>query len=364
MNDTLTNRQIAFILFGAIVGYGMMTLPKDVAESAGTGGWISLLMATLLAIIFTYIFTYIGYVHKNKTFFEYSEILTGKFITSLFMGIYIVYFFFIFTMVTRISSETIRLTLLIKTPVWALCFVFYFVVYYAVTKKLRVIGRICELYGVIIIFMALVIYFLIFTQGKLINLRPFFGSGHIQTYFDATYKMIFPFLGIEILTIIPITEKNTNRVFKYTTFMIGFIGIYYIILSESCISVTGIDEIVHYKDALLATIRRVDIPYLEFLRRLDGIFLIAWTLGIFTTITIFAYGTIFFISKWFENISFNVLSFIVLFISFIVSQIPNTIYKVEKIMEYITFIGLFSATIIPITLLIITKVKKYDKKTQ
>lgn len=38
MNDSLTNRQIAFVVFGVIVGYGVISLPKNVVETAGSGG--------------------------------------------------------------------------------------------------------------------------------------------------------------------------------------------------------------------------------------------------------------------------------------------------------------------------------------
>lgn len=209
MNESLTNRQIAFIIFGIVVGYGVLGLPKNVVENTGTGGWFTLLMATAITAVFTYIITYLGYVHKNKTIYEYSNILIGKFITSIFMIIYIIYYFMLFTTVIRMASEAIKLTILIKTPVWALCLLFLLVVYYAVIKRLEVIARICEIYGLIIIIGYIIIHSAILTQGKLINLRPFFVVADISAYLKATLVTIFPFLGIEILTIISFNKKRT-----------------------------------------------------------------------------------------------------------------------------------------------------------
>ncbi|WFD09195.1 GerAB/ArcD/ProY family transporter [Tepidibacter hydrothermalis] len=363
MNESLTNRQIAFIIFGIVVGYGVLGLPKNVTENAGTGGWFTLLMATAITIIFTYIITYLGYVHKNKTIYEYSNILTGKFIASIFMIIYIIYYFMLFTMIIRMASEAIKLTVLIKTPVWALCLLFLSVVYYAVIKKLEVIARICEIYGLILIIGYITIHLAVLSQGKLINLRPFFVAGDLQAYLNATLVTIFPFLGVEILTIISFNKKKNNkRVFKYTTLMVGFIGILYILIVESCISIMGVDGIVHYKDALFATIRRVDIKSLQFLERIDGIFLTIWIMGMFCTASIEAYGSVFLMSKWFKDIHFNLLAFIVIILAFIVGQIPKTIDDVEKIMDYISYCTLITAGFIPMILFLITKVKKYDKK--
>jgi len=365
MKESITNRQIALILFGVIVGYGVMGLPKNVAENAGTGGWITLLIATAMAAIFTYIFTYLGYVHENKTIYEYSKMLTGNFITAIFMFLFIIEFFLFYTMVVRASSEIIKLTVLIKTPVWALCLLYYLVVYYLIIKDFSIIVRIMEFYGMFIIIAYLIVHFLIATQGKLINVRPYFGQADIITYFKASVVTVLPFLGIEILGIIPFRKAvNGKKVFKYTVSMIVFIGFLYILVVESCVSVIGVDGIVYYKDALLSTIRRIDIEWLQFLRRLDAIFLMSWIMSTFCTITLFSYGTAFLLSKYFKRINLKLLIFILMIISFYVSLLPKTFNDIQKIMDYSSYLGFPAISFIPIILLIITKVKKYDKKVK
>ncbi|MBF8982839.1 endospore germination permease [Lutibacter sp. B2] len=363
MKETLTNRQIAFVLFGVIVGYGVLSLPKNIAENAGTGGWFTLLIGTSIAIIFVYILTYLAYVHKNKTIYEYSNLLVGKFITYIFMIIYIIYFFMLFTMIIRMSCEAIKLTVLIKTPVWALCFSFLSVVYYAVIKRLGTIAKICEIYGLMIMVSAIIIHLSIFTHGKLINLRPFFVVEDISAYLKGTLTTVFPFLGIEILTIISFNKKENNKkIFKHIAWMIVFIGIFYILVVESCISVMGADSIIYYKDALISTIRRVDIKSLQFLERLDGIILTIWIMSILCTLFLEAYASIFLISKVFKKSNFKGLAFIVMILSFIVAQMPKSLDEVEQILEYISYVGIVTAGVIPTILFLITKVKKYDKK--
>jgi len=266
-------------------------------------------------------------------------------------------------MVTRIASESIKLTILLRTPIWALILVFLIVVYYAVIKEIRVIGRICEIYGFIIIITAIIIHFLIFTKGELVNIKPVFVVKDIPNYFKSSVVAIFPFIGFEILTIIPFNRKENNKkIFRYTTLMMLFIGFFYILVVESCLAVNGVDGIVRYKDALYATIRRVDIKNLQFLRRLDGIFLIAWIMGIFTTITLAAYGCIFILSKLLNKIKFNILAFFVMILSFLISMVPKTIDEVQKTIDYTGYGVFFTGALIPVILLIITKVKKYDKK--
>lgn len=365
MNETLNNKQIAFILFGFIVGYGVMGLPKNIAENAGTGAWFVLLIGTVLATIITYLILYLGYVHENKTLYEYSELLVGKFLTKVFVIIYIIEFFLFATMITRSSSEIIRLTVLIKTPSWALCSTILLAVLYAVVSKLKVIARLCEIYGIIIIVTYLIVFFLISTQGKLLNIRPLFDPSDISVYLKASLMTTLPFMGMEILTVIPLSRRDNNKkVFKYAGLMILFIGFLYIFAVESCISVMGVESIVYFKDSLLATVRRVDIRWLQFLRRLDGLLLIVWIMSIYCTVAVLGYGTVFLINKFFKKDHFNLIAVIVFILSFILSQYPQTFQEIESLLNYTTYIGLLTAIIIPGFLLIVTKVKKYDKKAK
>lgn len=358
MNQSITNRQIAFILFGEIVGYGILGLPKGIAEEYGTGAWIGIIIGTIIAIIFTYIITYLGYENHGKTLYEYSEELVGKTITYIFVIFYIVYLFMFFTYAIRIASEVIRLTILINTPSIALSIIFYIVTYYALVKGLRGIARLCEFYGVLIIVGYIFIFFLISTRGNIINIRPIFGTGEIKQYLKFPLATILPFLGIEILTFIPFNKKKNKNVYKYTTLMIAFIGLLYIIEVQACISVMGIDDIVHYWDALIATVRRVDIVWLEFLERLDGLFLSLWIMSIFCTVTIMGYGTVFFTNKIFKKINYNFLAFIIMLISLIVSQLPKTFDQIQYLLDLSSYLGLIPIIIIPLILLIVMKVKK------
>lgn len=360
MNESLTNRQIAFIIFGITVGYGIMRLPKNIAQTAGTGGWITLLIATAIASISTYIIIYLGYIHNDKTICEYSELLTGKFISKLIISIYGIEFFLFFTMAIRASSEVIKHTVLIKTPIWALELLYYVVVYYAVANGLRIIARINEIYGIIIITGILVLTFILFTQGKLINLRPYFGSSDITTYLKASLVTVIPFGGMEILTIIPFNRrKNNKNVFKYAVSMVVLIGFIYILIVESSISIMGVDSIIQYDDALLATVRRIDVRTLQFLRRLDGLLLAVWIMAVFCTVVLHMYGAVFLISKSLKKINYHTTEFVVVILSFVISQIPQTFNQILKILEYFGYLTVVTILVIPSTLLMITKVRRY-----
>lgn len=236
-----------------------------------------------------------------------------------------------------------------------------FVVYYALTKGLTVLGRICELYGIIIIIFSLFIHTFMFTEGSIINLKPFLGIGNFLTYLKSITQTVIPFLGFEALLVIPLNEKNNKKVFYYSLGSILFIGLFYIFIVESTLALMGADDVISYNDVVLAAIRRLNLPYLEFLRRLDALFLLSWIIAIFCTITILSYSCIILIKKSFKKVNFNIISLAVLIISFVVSLIPNSFEQVQKILKFVGYSGILFSYIFPLSLFIITKVKKYDK---
>lgn len=168
MNTGLTNRQISLILYAVTVGYGVIDLPKDVASSAGTGGWVTLALLTLLLMFMTYIITTTQYDNPGKTLDEYASDIFGSIITKVIIISYILYFLTIFTMITRMYSEIIKLLFLNKTPVWSTIILFYGVVSLAVIKRLNAIARLVELYVTIAIFGVISTIIFIFSYGEII----------------------------------------------------------------------------------------------------------------------------------------------------------------------------------------------------
>ena len=363
MNQTITNRQIAMVIFGLVVGYGILGMSKNVVELAGTTGWLILLIATIITTIIVYIISYLGYVHANKTIYEYSNLLVGKKITAIFMIIYFVYYFLRSVFIIRIASEGIKQSILRNTPIWAISFGFYIIIYYAIIKGFRSIARLCEIFGILIIIASVLMIIAMFGQGDLINLRPFFIPLDINSFLKAIYVLVLPFVGIEILVIIPFDKKKNNKkVIKYVTLITLFIGLMYIGIVEASITVLGGDRIVMYKDSLLVAIRKIEVENLQFLKRLDGLFLIVWIMAIYTTSILEMYASVYFISKIIKKHNINKIAFVIVVIGFIISNWKFTVEEVERYITYATSLSLFTALLIPVILLIITKVKKYDKQ--
>lgn len=362
MNTFLTNKQISFILYCIIIGYGVINIPKNAAEAAGTGSWLSILIATIIFMVIAYMITYLQYIYAGETLYEYSSRLVGKLITHIFVVIFGIYFFVNFSMIIRLYAEIIKLTILINTPITYICILFYIVICYALTKGLNVIARMCEIYGFLNLVGFIFVNSLLITKGNSLNIRPLFVIEDLTSYLKATSSMALPFLGMEMLLFIPISKTKNKNILKYTTLMIGFIGIIYIYIVESTISVVGIDTVIYLKESIFTIVRGVDLPYLEFIRRLDGVYIIFWTMNIVCALSLWGYGVTIIISKLSKDIKYNYIAIAITFISFVFSQLPKTKDQAELIIKYNSYFGIISSAVIPAILLFITKVKKYDNQ--
>ena len=362
MERFITNRQVSFVLYCIIVGYGIINLPKNTAMAGGTGGWVSIFIATLIFIPITYMLTYLQYLYEGKTIYEYSQELVGKLMTYVFMLVYIMYFFLYFTMIIRIYCETIALTILVKTPVMYLSILFYVVIGYAIIKGLNTIVRLCEIYGFLSIVFSIIFSLILFTQGKLVNITPIFVSDDIMVYLKGVSKMFLPLLGMEILTVIPFNKNNNKGIFRYTTLMVGFIGILYIYIVESVLSVVGVESIIYIKASIFGVAKGIDVSYLEFLRRLDGVYIFTWTLNIICAASLWGYGAATLTNKVFKSIRYNFIVIFMIILSFIIARIPKTMEQVENFITYLSYAGTMAFFLIPFILFLVTKVRKYDKK--
>ncbi|WP_138203603.1 GerAB/ArcD/ProY family transporter [Haloimpatiens lingqiaonensis] len=357
----LSNRQIVFLIFGAVVGYGVLDLPKVMAEKAGTGGWFSLIITTIIAMIVVSINIKLAFLHNNKILPQYDEFLIGKFLGKTINLIYMIYFLLVPSLIVRATSQVIEKNILLRTPIWFLCLAFLATAYYALIRGGRGIVSICQTYGIIVIVSIIVLHVLILTQGKSYNVMPIFNVKELGRYLKAGLSFQVPFLGVEIFLFIPLNKEKNKELTKKAIQMLGFIGLMYILIVESSISVMSENDIVQYNDAVIATIRRIEIQRLEFFRRLDGLFIILWILSIFCTIFVYMYGLNLFTVKFFKAKNSNFTALIIIGISFIITQLPVTFEQVTVSIKYIGFLGILCSMIIPTILLIITKVKNNEK---
>ncbi|MDR3626526.1 MAG: GerAB/ArcD/ProY family transporter [Ignavibacteriaceae bacterium] len=330
----ITNRQLLFMHYILIIPFTCCTISKLLADTFATGSWLFIIGATAIYCFAAGIIAYLGYLFKNQTLFEYSQLIAGKFASYCISILYMINFFVFFSLLLRSVSEIIKSELLVNTPIWATMLVMIIAAGYAASKGLSNIGRIIEIIGLITLLSALIIHFLMFCSGDILNTRPFLNFSEPSKYITSFPLTLYLFSGFEIMTIIPFKNHNGKKAIGAAMLSILLIGLSYIMIFETCCMVLGIESISNYSYPLIPAMRKLDITALQFLKRIDLLFIIAWLLAVFASSAILLFGTAEYARKILSKPGNNKILIAVCLIGFIFGLVPKSDISANQIVLY------------------------------
>lgn len=262
MTNSITNRQMFFILILTITTYTTIDLPNLVAKAVGRSGWMVILAMSLVFGGAAVIVTKLNNRFPGMVMFDYSREIVGKFASRALAAYYIVYFAIIGVFLKVKLVEFLSANFLPKTPQFILLafsvILFAFVAFKGVTN----VARLFELFGVVFLFTTIIICTIMLFQGMTYNIRPFFHPGELRSFPKGALHMLFPFGGIEVLLIIPFTKKN-RKAPRIAFLTMLFIGLFYVLAVEGTICILGINNTILYNDSFIEAIKIVYVPIIE-----------------------------------------------------------------------------------------------------
>jgi len=128
---------------------------------------------------------------------------------------------------------------------------------------------------------------------------------------------------------------------------------------ESSIMMVGLDEIKYYEYPLFSAIRQIELEKIEFLKRLDVLYLTAGLMSVFAVVAVLYLAAVEYTVKLLPRVKRLVIVIgvgIAIFVGSIIG--PGIDNFNEIITQYTSYTGLIAAGFIPIGLWVIAKVKK------
>lgn len=351
MTSSVTNRQLFFIIIISTIGLSSVVMPKAMSEAAGTGAWLSLLIAAVFFVFDVLLIVHLGCLYRKKPLAEYSELLVGKVVSRIFCGIYIVYFFIFLVFFVRSAADIIQAEILYKTPVWATMLLIMAVSLYAASKGLTHLGRILEYLGLIVLITSFILQIITFTQGNPLNNLPLIDPAETSRYIRAVPSAIFGFLGFEVITVIQFSRRNGSKARFTAGIAILVACMFFIVLLEACYSILSIDDIVNYDYPVLTAIRRLDIAALQFAKRLDLFFIMAWLTSIFCSTSLVMFAAVEYSKKLIPKLNGLTPMLAIGATAYAVGLlIPNAEDVLRTFNRFMTYTGLLPAFVIPLVL--------------
>ena len=355
---------MVFFLFVTLTTVSLITLPKDMAAQAKQGAWVTILLTALLFGVMAAIIVKLSKMHNGKVLFDYSRELTGRFMSYTFAVFYVLYFLVVNAYLSAYFVTILRYDFLPKTPQWATLLLgiplFGFIAFKGITNT----ARLLEIFGLLLLIASVVICISMYFEGDVKHLLPVFTPSRIGDYISSIKNALFAFLGIEILTVIPMSKENKKapRVAFFT--LIG-IGLFYILIVGGCYAIVGINEITHYNDSLITAIRLVHYPQIEFLQRLDIVYMTVGFMVFFASQAIVYLAAVEYLCRIFSKAKRIVIVISAGVAVYLLSMLFAGIGGTDSILHaVITFTGLIAAFIIPLLLFLIAQVKKHVAKSR
>ena len=212
--DQITTPQAAVIVINFILGTGLLTLPRSTTEKVHTPDvWISVILGGAIAIMAGVIMVKLSQQYPEKTFYQYSNEIVGKWVGRLFSLFIICYFLITSGFQLRSMAEVISYLLLEGTPTWAITMIFMWVGLYLIIGGINPIARLFEIILPLTVILFLVVAFMSIKIFEIDNLRPVLGEGVIPVLKGVKTTTALAFSGPEImLLLIPFMNQPKKAV--------------------------------------------------------------------------------------------------------------------------------------------------------
>lgn len=355
--DKITTSQAVVIIINYILATGILTLPRTSVEKVKTPDvWISVFLGGIVAMIAGVIIVKLSQQYSDKTFYQYTQDIVGKWLGWLISSCVIVYFFTISAFEVRIMAEVTSLFLLEGTPTWAIILPFLWVGLYLISSGINSIARLFEIIFPITFVIFLLVAFLSIGIFEIDNLRPVLGLGLVPML-KGVKTATLAFLGPEIMLLLVafMYPSDKSKAIKVVLVGITVPLLFYVITVVMVIGALSIDGVVTRTWPTIELMRSFEIPGLIF-ERFESFLLVIWIMQIFATFTITYYAAALGLAQLFNK---NIHSFLygLLPVIYIIAMTPKNINELFKFGDKIGHAALILFGVIPITLLLISKLR-------
>ena len=303
-NNLLTNSEVVFIIFGSMVGVGILALPASAAATAHEDGWITAIIGSVYPLYLIGICAYFAKKFPNDNILVISQKCFGRILGTILNFILLTFFVFLCASIATNYTNIIRTFIQGFLPSYILIALIFFVCAYTSTKGLKTIGKV----SVVIFFTTVIIYFSpigALKSASLLNVRPVIKS-NIKDIFQGSLKTMFSYSGIETIFFIYPCVKDKKKFIKSSLMGLFIAVIVYTWVIFISIYYLGADIAEkNYWPFLLVT----ESVTVSIVNNFRYIFMFLWTLTVFKIVS-----NNYFISKvimqdLFKKVNFKVLCY-------------------------------------------------------
>ena len=275
----LNQLQFVLLIHSAQLGGGILTLPRELAEGAGTDGWICIFVGWAASVLACFFLHRTMIRNPQSTLYELLERFFGKVLGKCCNLLIVVY-----TLALAVTSMlsfigVLNLWVLTNAPLFVMIALFLIPGYMIASRSVRELGTYAEVIFLLTIWMPLLMAIL-FKEAHWAYLLPLFKDGWLRVLQLGRVTM-FSFLGFEIAFFLYPHLKEPGKAFRglvyANTLTLGML----LISTLLCFVFFAPDEITSFTWPPLNLLKTIEIRVLE---RFEVVYLSLYMLTISTTV--------------------------------------------------------------------------------
>lgn len=354
--DRITGIQMAILVSSALVGVGILTMPRDMTEGFNVDGWLAVFIGGILVIVITAVITRLIVIFPRLTVMEICERLLGKILGKLIIIPFLVYLFLVTGLVLRAFSAAIKLILLNQTPLEIIIVSFLVVSLLLVQHGINPLARLCEVFFPLVIFAFFILAIISLPLFKIEFLYSTLDEG-ILNMVKLLPQATASYLGFEIILFLAPFMIRPKSITKYAVLGIVTPWILYTLTVVIAIGVLGIESLNYLVYPTFTLARTIQFPG-KFAERFDIFFLFFWVLATYTTIAIYYYITSLTLTRTLGMLNYKPFVYLLLPLLYIIAIYPENFIKTYEFLGFVSRYGFIYIVSLSIFLLGLSYIRK------
>ena len=318
--EKISAGQALTLIVAAGIGNIILVYIYPAAKDAGRDGWLSVLIAYIMATLLGLILVNLGLRFPDKTFIQYLPVVLGKFLGKAIGLAYILSWLIINPVVIRDIMDLMRF-FLPTTPQLLIGCLMFLIVIYTGYKGFEVYARIA---GLFILFLIITVIFMIIIGFPFIdygNLKPFLENG-----FSPVAKSLlvqFPFAAETILFMALWYPCMSNMKEGKKCVLIG-VPLAGLVMTISFMTAVGFAEpamLVEMSSIVFYAARYLRIS--DFILGIETFFMLLWVSSSYLELLVFFYQPVIGLAQWLNLKDYKPLLIPAAIIILVLSLMPS-----------------------------------------
>ncbi|UQZ34955.1 spore gernimation protein [Paenibacillus sp. PK3_47] len=359
-DDKITASQAAVFLNNAVLGAGILTLPRNVSQSVKTpDSWLSVLLGGVIVLLVVALMVKISQQFPGKTVFQYAAKIVGRVPGALLCLLLVVYFLVVAGFEIRTLAEVTLFFLLEGTPIWAIVLPFIWLGIYLVYGGINSMARVFQIVFPISIMILLISFAFSFRLFDINNLRPVMGSG-ILPVISGLKSTVLVYTGCEVVMILVAFMQDPRQALKAMLTGIGIPVCLYFITVVMVIGGISIDSAITSTWPTIDLIRSFEVTGL-FFERMEFPLMVIWLMQMFCNFSSFFFHASLGVSQIFR-LPIHPVIFALVPVIYISAMVPKSVHDLFTLGDAIGKMGIVLFILLPLLLSVIWLIRRKGLK--